>query len=124
MGEDPWPRYDEVRVDDEFEFGNRYGISEEFGSSNIRYSIIDFDPGEGGDLHYHTPPIEEYYFVLGGELDITVGDETRTAKQGSIIYVPPGEQHQPRNNTDETATLLAVSSPPVLPHSDRTVYLD
>jgi mannose-6-phosphate isomerase-like protein (cupin superfamily) len=111
MPEKGWTDWEALPVDESFEYGERRGISDEFDSENMRFSIIRFHPGDRGPLHYHNEPAEEYYMVLEGSLDITMGDEVVEADEGTVLYTPPETQHFPENNTDEPAVLLAVSAP-------------
>lgn len=121
MPDKGWTDWRELPVDDSFEYGERYGISDEFDSENMRFSIIQFNPGDRGPLHYHEEPQEEYYLVLEGTLDITMGDEVVTADEGTVLYTPPETQHFPENNTDEPAVLLAVSGPNIPPSEGISV---
>ncbi|MCL2660781.1 MAG: cupin domain-containing protein [Acidobacteriaceae bacterium] len=36
---------------------------------------------------------EEFYFILDGAGEMTVGDETRTVAEGDAILIPPGARH-------------------------------
>jgi mannose-6-phosphate isomerase-like protein (cupin superfamily) len=44
--------------------------------------------------HWHTPPIEEYYFVLQGALRVKVEDDILDVKQMQILAVPPKKRHR------------------------------
>ena len=44
--------------------------------------------------HSHTPPIEEYYFVLQGMLRVKVEDEVIGVKPMQILAVPPNKRHR------------------------------
>lgn len=111
MTEQAWSHYEDLPVDESFEYGTRFGVSDEMGSENIQFSVIRFEPGEGGPKHYHESPTEEYYIVLDGTLDIWVDGETVEAGPGTVVLTPPETPHSPTNNSDEPATLLAASSP-------------
>lgn len=115
MPDKGWTHWEELPVDESFEYGERHGVSDEFDSENMRCSIIQFNPGDRGPLHYHEDPQEEYYVVIDGTLDITMGEEVVEAEEGTVLYTPPGTQHFPENNTDEPAVLLAMSSPNIPP---------
>lgn len=111
MAERAWSHYEDVPVDKSFEYGTRFGLSDELESENIQFSVIRFEPGEGGPKHLHESPTEEYYMVLDGTLDIWVDGETIEAGPGTVVLTPPETAHSPTNSSDEPATLLAVSSP-------------
>ena len=44
--------------------------------------------------HWHTPPIEEYYFVLNGTLKIKVEDDIIEVEPMQILAVPPNKRHR------------------------------
>lgn len=81
-------------------------------AEEMSFSFLTFEPGQGGDLHYHEPPLEELYIVVDGHLDITVEGETTDAGPGTAVYIPPETVHQPVNNSDEPATIFVTSIPP------------
>ncbi|MFA9517323.1 cupin domain-containing protein [Halopenitus sp. H-Gu1] len=124
MPDPGWAHWTDLPVDESFEYGERYGVSDALDSEQMRCSVITFSPGERGPLHSHTDPQEEYYFVLEGTLDITVGGDVVEANEGTIIYTPPETEHFPENNTDEDAILLTVSSPRIPPTDGITVIED
>jgi mannose-6-phosphate isomerase-like protein (cupin superfamily) len=49
-------------------------------------------PGFDTGLHVHER-LEETWFVLSGELDFRVGDQTFTAGPGATVFVPPHVPH-------------------------------
>jgi quercetin dioxygenase-like cupin family protein len=54
--------------------------------------VAEFDPGQGPPPHFHHDH-EEYFFVLEGEFELTVGAQTVTAGPGSIVFVPRETVH-------------------------------
>ena len=124
MADGGWGRYDELDVSDGFDYGVLRSASAIFGAENLQFNVITFEPGEGGPLHYHHDPIEEYYVVLEGTMEIRIGDEVVEADEGTVLFAPPGVKQQPRNNSDAPAWILSISSPRVEPASDGTVRLE
>jgi quercetin dioxygenase-like cupin family protein len=59
--------------------------------------------GEGGPPHLHHG--EEILRILAGEVEVTVGDETRRCRQGDIVVIPTDVLH---GFTTITATSLEV----------------
>lgn len=43
-------------------------------------------------LHVHS--IDEWFYILDGELEMTVGDRTVAAKGGDSVYIPRGTPHR------------------------------
>jgi quercetin dioxygenase-like cupin family protein len=54
--------------------------------------VAEFDPGQGPPPHFHHDH-EEYFFVLEGEFELTVGDRTAVAGPGSMVFVPRETVH-------------------------------
>jgi mannose-6-phosphate isomerase-like protein (cupin superfamily) len=123
MSEPGWARYGDLPVDDEFEYGTRHLVSEFFGSAHAAISVVRFEPGESGPLQVHHEPVEEYYLVLEGVLEVRLGDEVVTAEAGTVLFVPPGTAHRPTNDSNEPATLFSFVTPDV-PLDDHTDYLE
>ena len=56
--------------------------------------------------HSHTPPIEEYYFVLQGMLRVKVEDEVIDVKPMQILAVPPNKRHRVVDQSSPTEFLV------------------
>jgi mannose-6-phosphate isomerase-like protein (cupin superfamily) len=54
--------------------------------------IVNAKPGQGPPLHKH--PYVEVAFTIEGIATITVGDETREVKGGSIVVIPANTPHR------------------------------
>ncbi|RQG95438.1 cupin domain-containing protein [Natrarchaeobius chitinivorans] len=123
MSEMGWEKYTELPIDESFDYGTRFAVSDTFGSENVRMSVFRFDPGERGPRHYHNPPGEEYYLILDGKLDIHMEDEIVEAGPGTILYTPSNKEHYPENTYDEPAYLLSVSAPKIPPGSEEGITI-
>lgn len=82
-------------------------------SSAAGASLTEWDalPGFDTGLHVHER-LEETWYVLGGELEFRVGDETFVAEGGSTVFVPPHVPHAFANRSDSNARFLMAMSPP------------
>jgi len=60
--------------------------------------IVTAKPGQGPPLHTH--PYVEVAFTIEGRATITVGDETREVKAGSIVVIAPNTPHRFVNSGD------------------------
>jgi mannose-6-phosphate isomerase-like protein (cupin superfamily) len=67
-------------------------------------------PGGDGGLHVHHAEDETMY-VVSGELEITVGQETRTLVPGDCYFGPRGVPHRVRNVGKIPAKSVAISTP-------------
>jgi len=65
---------------------------------------------EPGPRHYHSGN-ENAYFVLGGEGEITVGDDAYVVGQGDFIFIPPGVPHAVHNSGSEDLRLIEIYAP-------------
>jgi mannose-6-phosphate isomerase-like protein (cupin superfamily) len=71
----------------------------------------DAAPGFDTGLHVHER-LEETWFVLEGQLEFRLGEETFTATAGASVFVPPRVAHAFANRTEATARFLLMMSPP------------
>jgi quercetin dioxygenase-like cupin family protein len=59
-------------------------------------SFAQYAIDAGASIHEHHHPNEEVWIVVEGELEVTVGGETRRAGPGSVAVVPPDVRHSVR----------------------------
>lgn len=52
---------------------------------------VHFADGAIGYMHHH--PHEQLTYVLSGEFEFTIGDETRIVKAGDTLYKEPNIEH-------------------------------
>ena len=62
-------------------------------------------PGEGPPPHVHYNQ-EEYFFVIEGTYEITVGEITQTAGPGTMVFIPRDFVHTFKNVGDTPAKQL------------------
>jgi quercetin dioxygenase-like cupin family protein len=67
-------------------------------------------PGGGPPPHVHTRE-EEGFYVLEGEITITVGDRRLVAGPGTFANMPVGSVHSFKNETDRPARMLISVAP-------------
>lgn len=60
-------------------------------SDNMMSVEVYFDKGALGALHSH--PHEQITYVLSGEFEFTIGDETKVVKAGDALYKQPNIIH-------------------------------
>ena len=71
---------------------------------------VSLAPGMAVPRHTHTRA-DEVYFVLAGELQATVGDETFVLQPGDTLLAPRDIPHELRNSGNTTNHYLLVFSP-------------
>jgi mannose-6-phosphate isomerase-like protein (cupin superfamily) len=79
------------------------------------YSLTEFivapPPTPGPPLHIHKDAHEAMY-VLEGELQVKLGEQTIRAAAGSFVYVPKGVLHTLANPGPHPAKILIILTPP------------
>ena len=73
------------------------------GSFSALYVV--HQPGEGPPPHVHYNQ-EEYFYILEGTYEMTVGDVTQTVGPGTMVFVPPHTVHTFKNVGDTPAKQL------------------
>jgi mannose-6-phosphate isomerase-like protein (cupin superfamily) len=66
--------------------------------------------GASTQEHYH-PKAEEIYYITHGAGRIRIEGETRDAKPGDAIAIPPGQKHKLWNTGTEPLRLLCCCAP-------------
>jgi quercetin dioxygenase-like cupin family protein len=76
------------------------------------FSLVDTTtaPGQGTPPHLQRDDAEAFY-VLEGEYEFILGEQTLTRGPGSFIFVPRGTPHGFRNAGAATARMLIINLP-------------
>ncbi len=69
-------------------------------------SLAWLQPGLRYEPHKHEDH-EELYYIIRGRGRIRVGDETREFRDGDLIYIPVGAEHEIINDGEEIVEFLA-----------------
>ncbi len=83
-----------------------YLIGKDQGAKNFAMRL--FEIGPGGHTSYHTHPWEHEIFVKKGHGILVSEDERHAIREGDVIFIPPGERHQFRNESKETLELICL----------------
>lgn len=75
-----------------------------FHSAHMTFAHWDF--AAGATIHEHGHPQEEVWHILEGELEITIGAETRRAGPGMVAIVPAQTPHSVRALSDGKASVV------------------
>jgi mannose-6-phosphate isomerase-like protein (cupin superfamily) len=78
------------------------------------------EPGRDTELHTHQRS-QEIYYVLEGEGEMRLGDETFKVKKYDAILIPPCTPHSVKNDGKSGLRLLCVCAPP---YSHEDTLLD
>lgn len=82
------------------------------GARKLGYRLVVLPPGKAAwPFHAHHVN-EEMFFIIGGEGQLRLGEETWPLRSGDVIAVPPGPDtpHQILNSGDADLTYLCVST--------------
>jgi quercetin dioxygenase-like cupin family protein len=80
---------------------------EEMPGAEQTLGVVTIAPGQQNPLHAH-PNCEELLYVVSGECEHKLGEETYNLKPGSVIRIPRGIRHRARCTSGEP--LVAVIS--------------
>jgi quercetin dioxygenase-like cupin family protein len=76
---------------------------------NVMVNFVRFEPNTVAPLHWHDE--EQISFVIEGEFEFQVGDETRILRPGDAVVIPPNVPHGARTH-DQTCLEVDVFHPP------------
>jgi quercetin dioxygenase-like cupin family protein len=65
----------------------------------------------GQSLKPHITPVDVFFYILEGEVNVLVGDETVTVEKDSLVESPKDIIHSLANNSGSIARILVVKAP-------------
>ena len=81
------------------------------GVKGLGLGMTIFPPGSRSNSHSHDVT-QEVWYVVSGEGEIVVGDETARLKPDMVVVAPPGLPHHLTNTGDEDLKVLWIFVPP------------
>jgi quercetin dioxygenase-like cupin family protein len=72
------------------------------------FALRKFSMQKGGGMPRHTNTVEHEQYVLRGQADITIGDETHHVKAGDVVFIPEGVIHSYQNSGEEPFEFLCI----------------
>lgn len=70
-----------------------------------------FEPGQGQKVHAHAGA-DKFYLIVSGRARLTVGEETREAGPGTVVWAPADVPHGVAEALERTVMLVAIAPPP------------
>jgi mannose-6-phosphate isomerase-like protein (cupin superfamily) len=64
----------------------------------------------GRKIESHVDPMEEIYFIMSGQGEMSVDNESRQIDPGDAIWIPAGSPHSLENTGEELLFILVVAS--------------
>jgi quercetin dioxygenase-like cupin family protein len=65
------------------------------GGDQVLLCRVEYEPGKQVTRHAHDEA-EQVMFVLEGEVDVTIDDETGTLRPGDVVVINRGREHELR----------------------------
>jgi quercetin dioxygenase-like cupin family protein len=90
----------------------RWVITEKDGAPN--FAMRHFEIAPGGHTPHHSHAWEHEVFILGGRGKAVGTDGETPLEPGTVVFVPPGDEHHFETVGDESLTFLCL-----IPHLDR-----
>lgn len=85
--------------------------------------VTKVPPGAGGPPR-HIHPSDQSYYVMEGELGLSLGSQEVALRAGSSVFIPAGLPHQNHNRGTEVEMHLEVIAPGILPSQPVAVASD
>jgi quercetin dioxygenase-like cupin family protein len=82
-----------------------------FGGDHLFVGLNCFEPGQAQRVHIHATA-DKFYLVVSGRARLTVGEITREAGPGTIVWAPAGVPHGVAQALDRTVLLVGIAPPP------------
>lgn len=70
------------------------------GSERLMVGLAWLSPDEVHLSHHH-PHADEWYYVIRGSAEFTIGEHVVRGEAGSALWIPAGVSHRIRNDTRE-----------------------
>ena len=80
------------------------------GATQLTVLEVEFAAGGGHNFHRH-PNQEEVIYVMSGEIEQWLEQESRTLRAGDSLFIESGIVHATFNKSSEGARLIAILSP-------------
>jgi quercetin dioxygenase-like cupin family protein len=100
------------RIADAEVFGaDKPGKAELFAGHHLFVGLNCFEPGQSQRVHTHAGA-DKFYLVVSGRARMTVGDETRDAVPGTVVWAPANIPHGVAEALERTVLLVGIAPPP------------
>jgi len=94
------------------EYGGMWFLKDVLDASELGLTVLELEPEAKGKEHDHSGDgQEEIYYVVEGEVDVELGDETVTLDGGSAIRLDSDQTRQIHNHGNVRATLVLAGAP-------------
>jgi len=91
------------------ETAHKVDVRKLYDKDSAQVMHITLKPGEA--LKPHITPVDVFFYVLEGVVDIRVGDETVSVDKDKLVESPKDIVHNLSNNSDSDARIMVVKAP-------------
>jgi quercetin dioxygenase-like cupin family protein len=84
----------------------RWLITKDMGAPNFAMRLFEVESGGKSPCHKH--PWEHEVFILEGKGKLVGEDKERAFSEGDVVFVPPNEMHQFKNDGKTTLKFLCL----------------
>jgi quercetin dioxygenase-like cupin family protein len=101
-----------TQIADAVSFGaDRPAKADLFAGRHLFVGLNCFEPGQSQRVHTH-PGADKFYLVVSGRANMAVGDETRVAGPGTVVWAPADVPHGVVEALERTVMLVGIAPPP------------
>lgn len=98
-----------VHEQEVLETAHKVDVRKLYNYDNAQTMHISLKPGES--LKPHITPVDVFFYILEGNVDVRVGDETINVAADCLVESPKDIVHCLGNSSDKQARILVVKSP-------------
>ena len=99
-------------IDEAAVFGEaKPGKADLFAGARLFVGLNCFEPGQAQRVHIHAGA-DKFYLVVSGRARVTVGDVTREAGPGMVVWAPADVPHGVAEALERTVMLVGIAPPP------------
>jgi len=91
------------------ETAHKLDVRRLYDHDNAQAVHINLKPGES--LKPHITPVDVFFYILEGAVDVLVGKETITVEQDHLVESPKDIVHCLSNSSSKVSRILVVKSP-------------
>ena len=94
------------------EWGGMWFLKDHLDTEELGFTVLELEPGGKGKEHDHGEDgQEEVYYVVEGQIDVDLGDESVTLGPDEAIRLDADQPRQMHNRGDQRAKLVLVGAP-------------
>ena len=82
-----------------------------FRGAQLFVGLNCFEPGQAQRVHTHGGA-DKFYLVVSGRARMTVGDDTKEAGPGTVVWAPADVPHGVAEALERTVMLVGIAPPP------------